>query len=411
MTLRSAVLLLFLLCLSANFLAAQSQDTVSNMRMALAQNPLDLSTRLSLAWNLMMQGQYQDAYLQYLFVAQRDSGNADASAGMLWALNAAGKYSRATQEADSLIQRQPHNPALYYHRGIARLNLNRANRARMDGHQALRLASDSYWQDLAKNLLRDSYLALADVPSAKHFSSNPIPGKSLWILDAQWGIKSTQSDTYALGIKALLGTTRLSLKAEELTLDGAHFRYYLHSSLTQQLRGLDLQAQARFLDGTDQRIYPAVGASVGLNPKIYAGPLIITGSFSQSSLFAAQLNSYQSDAGIGLQYAPLSFSYLLSHVYLDADAAGADQTNWVNSLDLSLRWHKGIETAVYAGNGKMAFLQNAYGGITDDFEPAKSFLGISLYSPLGKKLGLMLYGQLNLRPQSSYFFIRGTYRV
>jgi len=412
------LLVLLLICTA---LAAQTsgQDSVAELRRVLAYDPLNDSLRLNLAWNLMLLEQYEDALREYRFVARRDSSSVDAATGILWALNSQKLHREAVSEANSFLDLMPQSGQLYYHRGIARLKLGKASKSRQDEAEALKLLEEPYWKELAAIALSDAYLAMDDLPSAravlkKHApqAANPRGYRSLTI-DATWGRKADSTAIYAVGLKTTLGGTRLGIKAEDLRIGGDHFRWYFHASLLQQFRHLDIMAEARYLDGDDARMYPAQGAGLCLTPRIYAGPVIIRPRISQSALQTQRLNSYQSEAGLKLVIASFKLDYSFSYIYLDKDIVDSDSSAMVHSGEISTALGRGFELGFYGGSGDMAFYSTSYGGVIDDFEPSDGFAGLSFYAPVGKRLGLLLYGQLSFDPEgnTSFYYIRGSYRV
>lgn len=413
---------ILILLLGCTLAGAQTLSPIelSEARRALAYEPHNDAKRLLLAWNLMFLEEYEDALAEYRFVAQRDSSSLDAAAGILWALNSQGKYSQVIAEADAFLERMPLSGPLFYHRSLAWLNLGKATKARLDAILALDNMEDPYWRELAAKALSDAYLALDDLPSAQAVIKIHAPdaekpkGYKGLVIDATWGNKAGNTYIFGAGVKATLGATRFGLHAEELTLDAAHFRWYLHASLLQQFRHLDLQAQVRFLDGEDTRIYPARGASLSLIPRIYAGPVIIRPQFTQSALLTARLNSYQSDLALGLSLAPYTLGYSLSRVYLDTDIVGSDSSAWVHSAEFRVTLGKGYELGIYGGGGgSMAFYSTPYGGLIDDFDPPDGFAGLSFYAPFTRHLGLLCYGQYSFDADggTTFFYLRGSYRV
>lgn len=417
---RKALPLLFLLFL-CQFLAAQamSPDEIAQTRLALAFDPLNDAKRLHLAFSLMLADEYSQALQEYRFVARRDSSSLDAAAGILWALNSMGDHKEAVREANAFLDRMPNTAPILYHRGTARLKLGKANLARLDQRRALKQAQDPFWQGLAAQALSDAYLTLDDWPSAKatlreHTPQAPKPKAPRYLsIDASWGRKGSNTQVLTAGLKAGLGSTRLGFRIEELSIDSEHFRWYLHANLLHQFRCFDLQAEARLLDGKDEKIYPAQGAGLSISPRIYAGPLVLRPRLGQSALQAARLNAYQSDLGLKVNLAPVSMGYSYSRLYLDADAVDSDSTAVVHNADASLALGKGLELGIYAGTGPMAFYSTPYGGFIDDFEPAESYAGLSIYAPFGKHLALLLYGQLSFDPEgnTAFYYLRGIYRV
>ena len=417
---RIALPLLFLLLICQLLTApALSPDEIAQARLALAFDPLNDAKRLHLAFSLMLADEYSQALQEYRFVARRDSTSLDAAAGILWALNSLGDHKQALREANAFLERMPDTAPLFYHRGTARLKLGKANLARLDQRRAIINAQDPFWQGLAAQALSDAYLTLDDWPSAKatlreHAPQATKPKAPRYLsIDASWGRKGSDTQVLTAGLKAGLGSTRLGFRAEELSIDSEHFRWYLHASLLRQFLGFDLQAEAMFLDGNDEKIYPAQGAGLSISPRIYAGPLVLRPRLGQSALETARLNAYQSDLGLEVNYSPFSLGYNFSRLYLDADAVGSDSTAVVHNADASLALGKGWEFGIYAGTGSMAFYSTPYGGFIDAFDPAASYAGLSIYAPLGKHLALLIYGQLSFDPEgnTAFYYLRGIYRV
>lgn len=428
---RKAGLLLFLIFLGSNLTAqGVSLDALSEARKAVAFDPTHISKRLNLAWNLMLAEQYEEALIHYRLVSSRDSLNIDAATGLLWSLSALNRDKDLIEEANTLLERMPQAGSLYYYRGLARLRLGKANWSRLDQKLALDLARDEFWTILAAQALSQSYQALGDIPAARAvlkihtpYVTIPKPRRSV-SFEVTAGAKKDSTYIIAAGASVSLGAGKLGVNAEELRLGSRHFRWLLRASLQQQFRYLDLVAGVKWLDGEDARIYPALGARLGLTAKIYAGPLILKPQIGQSVLLAERLNSYQSDAGLKLVLSPFSLSYRLSRIYLDTDIMNADTANLVHTAEAGFISARGWELSLYGASGSMAFHITPHGGVIDDFDPAQSYAGASIYAPIGKRVGLLLYGQLSFperllslrrsEPASSctpFYYLRGSYRV
>jgi len=414
-------LLLLIMILMGCRLAAQGlvSDPLSEARKAVAYDPVNDGKRLDLAWNLMLAGQYEEALVHYRLVSSRDSSNTDAATGVLWSLSAQNQHRELIKEADKLISVMPEAGPLYYYRGLARLHQGKANKARTDEKRALRSAPDSFWQDLAARALSDSYLALDDRPAAKSTLNKHAPqailppARKALTIELTAGAKGDSTYIIAAGLKASLGTTRLGFKAEELRLGAEHFRWMFQASALQQFHHFDLFAELNWLEGKDAKVYPAKGTRLGLTPKIYAGPLIFRPRLSQSVLITPRLNAYQSDAGLRLSMPALNLSYSLSWIYLDKEIVDADTSDLAHSADASFSFARGWELGIYGGSGALAWHNTPYGGVIDDFTPDLSYAGASIYAPIGKRLGLLLYGQLSFDDSDStpFYYLRGSYRV
>ncbi len=405
-------LALFLISCLSVALWAQVVSNETALRQALAQNPVNPELRLLLGWELMQKGQYAAALQEYRYVAERDSLNIEAKKGLLWALVEMGEYSRCQREATLYLSLHPQQSAFYYYRAMAKLRQGKPLNARLDALSAQKYASDSLWEHLATSLLANIYQSLGDISRADKLPEQASSAAAGYSTSISAGMKSNSLKLLALGFESQIKRSKLGLSIEELLYENKHYRYAIQASAAQVWGGWELNSGVKYLDGKDASLYPLQAASLGMKHRFYLGKIIVQPLLGAHLAKGARQNSYQADLGMKISTDPLKLSYTGSYLYLDRDAISADAQGWVNALDISVPLCKGKELALYAGRGDMEFYQNAYGGIMDAYQPEPDFLGISFYTPLGSKTGLLGYLQCSWKDAGTYYFyVKGFYRV
>ena len=391
-------------------------DNEAALRQALAQNPVNPELRLLLGWELMQKGQFAAAIKEYRYVAERDSLNVEAQKGLLWALVEMGEYSRCQREATLYLSQHPRQSAFYYYRAIAKLRQGKPLNARLDAISAQKYATDSLWEHLAISLLADIYQSLGDFPRAdklrKKLPQKAPPAAIGYSTSIEAGMKSNSLKMLALGFESQIKRSKLGLSIEELLYENKHYRYAVQASAAQAWGGWELNSGVKYLKGKDASLYPLQAASLGMKYKGYLGKIIVQPILGAHLSKGARQNSYQADLGMKIVQDLFAASYTGSYLYLDRDAISADAKSWVNAGDISLNLGKGRVAALYAGRGEMEFYQNAYGGIMDAYQPEPGFLGISYYTPLSSKTGLLAYLRRGWKDAGTYYFyVKGFYRA
>ena len=406
---RRLILALLFLTLSLSGLVAQAspfQEQIERSRVSLAYDPLNLVERLNLAYYQMLAGQYEQALPNYRFVLERDSANADAAGGLLWAMNSLGQYLEAKSEASRLIRILPNQGLLYFHRGTALDGLGKPLRARADYHKAIDISSGENRQ-YPLNSLITLYQSLGDFPRS-HSSWQELDEGSLiypkallrkkiykpeLLFSLYGGIKDTTTVFAGGDIIYHRGATSLRVSGEEVRINDAHYRYSLGASIRRQFIPGDLSLAFSYINSKDDRAQSGYGSSLELKPRIYTPLAIIRPKLAQHVEIFQRFNIYQTDLALELSLGKLFAAYQAAYLYQDNDSVSSDTERWVHTLDLILRLNSRIGLGLYGGVGEMAWFTNPFGGITDDFEPAARFAGASLMYGFTPKTKLLLYYQ------------------
>jgi hypothetical protein len=423
-------LLILLLSSLLGILGAQGspwQDEVSRSRTLLSAFPDDVSERLKLGYYLMLTGQAEEALREYRTVMAAEPGNADAAAGVLWALNTLGQWRQSLAEASAFLDKHPGSGLIAHYRAEALLRLGDPLRARRGFAMAEPGIGDSTLLYLPRQGLAWAYLAAGDHANSKRTArlargnSQDVSLDLLQLkikrlrpsLELSAGFKD--SSGVSLGARAGIakGSFSTRLGFEEYLLNGEHFRWAANLALNKQFRWLDLGLAAGYMDGEDSRVYQGISGSLSVSPRAYLGNLLARFVLAQHVSVYERFNLYQSDLGLSLNLDQGSLAYTYSSLYQDNEAIDADRQWGVQTLSASLRLFRGYYIGLYSGIGDLAWHINAQGAVVDDFEPVDSYLGASLYVPLSGALSLSLYFQQGYRDDeaSRFFSLRVAYHA
>ncbi len=406
---RRTFLALLLLMLSLSGLVAQAspyQERIERSKLSLAYDPLNLTERLNLAYYQMLSGKYEQALPNYRFVLERDSANADAAGGLLWALNSLGQYPEVISEADRLIKLHPEQGLVYFHRATALYNRKQALKARLDYTKAVALSTGETRQ-YPLNSLVTLYQSLGDFPrsytawkaldDASLIYPKELIRKKIYkpelLFSLYGGIKDTTTVFAGGDIIYRRASTSLRFSGEEVRINDAHYRYSLSASLRRQFTPGDASLALSYINSKDSRAKQGYGAALELKPRIYTPLAIIRPKLAQHVEIFRRFNIYQTDLGLELSLGKLFTAYQAAYLYQDNDSANSDTERWVHSLDLILQLNSRMGLGLYGGIGEMAWFTNPFGGITDDFEPATGFAGASIMYSFTPKTKLLLYYQ------------------
>lgn len=402
---RVALALAIMLC--GALLAAQAspyQEAIERSRIALAYEPTNAKLRLELAYYQMLAGTPEQALESYRMVHSQDPASSDAKAGILWALNTLSRPKDSIREAKDFL-RGDDDPLLRYHLANARLATGKYLAARKDYSLALLEISDPFLKASARQNLAWAYRNVADHSWAeveyKKADPRPAPDpllktalrKPAFTLDAKAGLNSDDGSFHALTATIRFHSMSLRLGWDQFRVDGDRYRDAYQVGLAKQFLPGDASASIQFLNGTDQRVYPATAGSVVLSPKVYVGPAALQARLGAHISSYQRLNAYQSDLGMGIRTDIFSASYQASYVYQDKEALGMDSHSWVHTWDLSAVPHRNWGIGIHGGTGDFAWAISSQGAVTDDFDPVDSYLGLSLSMPLTKHLRAVFYTQ------------------
>ncbi len=393
----------------------QYKDMIDRAKVALAYDPLNDAQRLDLAYFQMLTGQYEQALPNYRLIISRDSTNANAAAGILWALNSQGKYSQTLREAKHFIKTNPHSGLLYYHQANALLNRGQSLSARTRYVRALNLLSNETLRQLPAESLIWCYQTLNDYPRSRQYLElldpqsliNPkeVIRRKLYktdlIFSVQAGVKDTTSVFFETEAIARHRSMSYKLKLEELLVNDAHYRWSVLVSAKTQTRHFDTSITALMLKSEDTRASEGYELSLEVKPRIYISSMLIRPVVSEHLASYTRFNAYQTDLGLELGIGKATMNYQAAYLYQDNDSIGADTYKWIQSMDIYYRISRIIACGLHAGKGDMAWYTNTLGSVTDDFEPSDGYYGASFSTGLSKHFRAVLYYQYGTRNEET----------
>lgn len=161
-------------------MAQSPASEIQALRLWVAENPIDGTARLNLAYQLMLISETDEALKHYETLIRQDPQNASAAEGILWALQSQNRFRESSARAEGLLQSFPAHAPLYNYTayGLSQLNLHLA--ARQLYAKATELAINDTQRNTANLGLAWEYLILKNYPAAKSalakLKDNAYPG-------------------------------------------------------------------------------------------------------------------------------------------------------------------------------------------------------------------------------------------
>lgn len=398
---RTVALILLLICLS--LLTAQSID-LQNLRLKVAQNPVDAASRLNLAYQLMLAGNTVEALNHYETLLKQDASNAAAMEGILWALQSQKRFDDSIRRADGFLKILPSHATVYNYKAFALSQKGLHLAARGQYSIAHKLAVDAATKQAASSGLAWEYLFLGNYAAASAKLSklgNTSDPQALDYLHkarlkVALGASSDLDNLHSGSITGALHKAQWGFRASygELFLSGSRFRKRMGTTADWQNPVANLKASVHTMIGNDKRVYPATQYSLSIEPIYYVDKLQVSPSLSAHYGSYQRFDVQQADLELQISSDDLSGGYSISKLYQDNDAMGSDTDKMLHSLNLGVRVFRQSWLTGYLFEGNQAWWNSPYGVIYDDFEANSSAYGLSLSSPIGKQMGILLYSQI-----------------
>lgn len=368
---------------------------------------------LSQAKQSLAEGNYTMAESQFLSLSRLTPFSLEAREGLLDAFLAQGKYGKVLQETRA-IDKLRLNFNTNNYRAWALLNLGRLPEARSFYHKALDptikgLAFPSVsWQGLAY-----TYKALGDYPAYRKYQlmaggANKLDDLS-FSTSLAYKVPGKDKQTFSFKQSSAYRSWSLSAAYENFLLERKAYRQVYSMELGKQLQPIDLQLQARALEGEDERVYPARQIGTKLSPKVYLNSLVLRPELSLSYSHYPRFDAQQ------LSFSPLvllrdyDLGYSLQAVWLDHEAVDADSLHISYQLSLGKKLPWGMHGSLQAGLGNDTWALDASGNVIDTFNQAGDYYGASLSKLIGKQVLLTAYWQKWKSDQLLFFSVKGFY--
>lgn len=419
---KTGLIALFVLCLFS-LMAQSTAPQLQALRLKVAENPIDSTTRLNLAYQLMLISETDEALKHYETLLIQDPKNASAAEGILWALQSQSRFRESIARSEGFLHSFPAHAPLYNYTayGLSQMNLHLA--ARQIYAKAEELAINDAQRNTANLGLAWEYLFLKDYPAARSLlarlpdAADPlaqslIDKPQLQIaLGAGTDYDGKNSGNLSIALQKAEWSLRLS--AEELMVDGFRFREKYGISAGWQSPLAYLEASAGRLSGKDERVYPASLFGLSLRSVFYVGNLLLTPSLSGIYSHYERFDIQQADLGLQAASDRFSAGYTFSKVYKDNESLGSDSEKQLQSLNLGARIASQAWITAYLYEGEQAWWTNPYGAIYDDYDAPSRAYAISLSSTLGKRMGILIYHQIGVQDNETQHssFITLSYHI
>ncbi len=408
---KSAILLLLLCCA---WLSAQTASPdLQNLRVWVAQNPGDASARLDLAYHLMLSGSVDEALKHYETLLIQHPKNEQAMAGVLWALQSSGRNQQSIFKADDFLKQHPDSATLHNYKAYALSQLGDHLAARKHYATARKLAKDDAQRHAATLGLAWEYLFLQDYSAAtarlKRLEASSDSTANALLQKAHYSTSLSLSTNYDAALSGSLSLNMqkavwsAAFKYDELLLKGSHFRHILGASVQWQNPIANLKLGVNSLAGEDKRVYPGFQYSLSLEPVFYLEQVQLCPSLGGHYSSYPRFDVQQADWGLSVKGDRLSGGYHYYVLYQDNDSIDSDRKETLHSFDLGALVHKQMWIRAYLVLGDQAWWSSPYDVINDDFETFSTVYGLSLYSPITKNLGILLYSQFGKQDNETDF--------
>ncbi len=371
------------------------------------------------AYANMLAGNYSLAETQYKSLTEMEPDNLASWEGLLWSLNAQGKYSSTLKLGKKLHHDKPGQAFYYNYLGYALLNSHRFPAARYYYQKGLQSQPG---MQLANQISREgmayAYRNLDDYPhyyanlnSSRQLSSTIQLSKSVPALSTTLAYKVPGADKAAYIVKQGISYRRnsLNLAYENLFVGGEQYRHILRSDIRTQLYPLDIGLQGRILKGDDDRVYPAWQVGAELSPRFYPGQFAIKPSLFASYSHHPDLDAQQLSFKPRVSWRDMNLSYALNATYLDYENPGADSLNLFHQFELTKSLPYGFGLGLAYGFGNDAWSVDNTGNSIDTFSQNGSYYGASLSKSLFGRFSAYAYYQKWESDQLLYFSLTGRY--
>jgi len=408
---KSAVVLLLL---GFAMLSAQTANLdLQNLRVWVAQNPVDAIARLDMAYQLMLSGSFDEALKHYEALLAQDPKNEQAMEGVIWALQTSGHYPDSITKADEFLKLNPESATLHNYKAYALSQLGYHLASRKHYAKARKLAADDAQENAATLGLAWEYLFLQDYPAAaaklRLLEASSDSTAKVLLHKAKYNTALSVSTDYdaaisgSLFLKMQKAIWSAAFRYEELLLKGSHFRNVLSASAQWQNPIANLKATLHTLSGKDERVYPGLQYSLSLEPVFYLEQVQLSPSLAGHYGSYQRFDIQQADWGLNIKCDRLSAGYHFFVLYQDNDSIDSDRKEALHSFDLGALVHKQMWIRAYLVRGDQAWWSSPYGLINDDFETYSTVYGLSMYSPITKNLGILLYSQYGKQDNETDF--------
>ena len=345
----------------------------------------------------MLRGEYATAEVQYRSLINFRPHDPDAWEGLLWAQNSLGKYRLTLRDSQGLIHTFPERQTLYAYRAYALQQLARYPEARLAYHKSLNSSPDnSYANSLNMAGLASVYRSLGDYPQARKYSLHaaslrqlPPPAERIALLSSVY-YKLPGEHKSAMGIGQRLSNRSLSLALahERFRLNSAFFRSVTTAGLSVQIPHLQIKADGRYLQGEDERVYPARQIGLGLEPLLYYQSLAVRPALYVSYSHYPRFDAQQASISPGILWRDMQLSYSYHHVYIDNEPAATDSTHISQQLSFNKHIPWGMTLGLHYGSGNYTWLIDSDGACNDTFNRNGTYYGASLLLPVYNRVYL-----------------------
>lgn len=355
------------------------------------------TTLLQDAYQSMLRGEYATAEVQYRNVLSLQPNNSDAWEGLLWAQNSLGKFHSTLADSKRLLKSNQARSSIYPYRAYALQSLHRYPEARY--YYQLALAdSTSTLESKARGEagLASAYLGLNDYPrfdvhnsQAAHLQLLPRPRhKASFLSSVYHKLPGTDKSAWGLNQSFSYRAAQLNLGHERFMLNDAYFRSVSKAMLGYQLKGLQIKADGRILQGEDERVYPAQQAGLYLEPRMYYRSLALRPAAYASYSHYPRFDVQQLSLSGTMLVRDINITYAFHYLYLDNEAASTDSTHLSQELSLTKRLPWNLNLGLHYGTGNYTWLVDSSGAINDTFNQNGTYYGASLSLPLFNRVYL-----------------------
>ena len=373
---------------------------------------------ITTAYNNMLTGNYELAEKQYQQAAILYPQESSAWEGLLWSLNAQGKFRKTLKTFSDAKTKLPEPEKLYNYYAYALSMQNRFPEARFYYKQALEnMPVNPLANEVSCEGLAYAYLALDNFPEAQTYfsraafiSHRPIPAfKPSFNSTVYYKVPGKNKTAYGLMQSAQYKSAKLKLNYEYFQLDNAYFRDLFRADFTYQFTPLEAGINGSYLSGKDERVYPAWQIGAKLCPKLYPGKIALNPELFVSLSHYPRFNVQQISFQPQVYWRDFSFAYALHSVFMDNEPSSTDSVHFAQQLSLSKFLPGDFKLGLYCGFGNDTWMIDNSGVIIDTFNQNGSYYGISLGKELFKHFYLYGYYQKWDSEDLIYFSLAGIY--
>ncbi len=390
-----------------------SQENINSIKDYLINNPDDMTARLNLGYNYMLDNKPMLALREYRFITEKDSTNLQAWMGMLWAYNTLKNWKYSLANSKIPLKLFPQDSALLSYTAFAYWNSFNA----MTAHKYYSLSLKQAKKDnglLAQSIALEGlgwiYLSYNDYSLAHNsFQQAQVLSNASSISSGMESLKRFNQNTIlsysnlenkktTLSANQCINYKRLNIQTgfEQFKTDGKRIRDAWSAGVGFQTKPFLVGISGWSLNGktTD---YPVHIYQTYITEKYWFSDLLLQPTYRFAYSEYPEFNAYQNDLAFSATYLKTTISAGAVRTQRDVENLNADASWWAYHAKFSYPFNRGYIVSLSAGKGKQDWWVSPVGFIVDTNVTNIRYLGNTISIPCSKTVDIIFYHQLGYK--------------